>query len=130
MNKADIICRLHELADFQLLGGGSWPANRESVTSCLRMLKEMGLSEDVPEVPGDTRTTALGWELNVDLMAVFAGVWDIFDIPFVLESAGYLERDEERAIWENSTEAEANRRIHGYVLRAYHQFCNHSRFRN
>jgi hypothetical protein len=86
------------------------------------MLKEMGLEEDVPEAPGVVRTTALGLELNVKLMAVFAGIWDVFDIPSILEDAGYLEPDEEKEIWENSTEVEASRRIHGYVLRAYHQF--------
>ncbi len=130
MVKADIIRKLHEIADFQLLGGGTWPANRESAISCRKMLKEMGLEEDVPETPGNIRPTALGLELSVDLMTVFAGVWDVFDVPFILENAGYLEQDEEKTIWETSSEEKATRRIHRYVLRAYLKFCNHSRFLN
>jgi hypothetical protein len=130
MNKADIICKLHEISDFQLLGGGTWPANRESATSCWKMLNELGLQEDVPETPGDTRSTALGLELNVELMTMFAGVWSIWDVPAVLEENGYLDREEESAIWEALSEEEAQRLIHRYVLRAYLKFSNHSRFSN
>jgi hypothetical protein len=130
MNKADIICRLHEISDFHLLGGGAWPANRESAASFLRMLKELGLEEDVPETPGNTRSRALGVELNVELMTAFAGVWSISDVPAILEENGYLDREEENAIWEALSEEEAQRLIHRYVLRAYLKFSNHSRFSN
>jgi hypothetical protein len=130
MDKAGIIRKLHEIADFQLLDGGTWPANRESATSCRKMLRELGLEEDVPGIPGDTRSTALGSELSVDLMTVFAGTWCIWDVPYVLEKNGYLEREEEDAIYEASSEEEVGRLIHRYVLRAYLKFSNHSRFPN
>jgi hypothetical protein len=130
MNKADIIRKLHEIAHFQLLGGGTWPANRESATSYLRILRDLGLEEDVPETPGNIRFTVLGSELNVDLMTVFAGAWCIWDVPFVLEENGYLEWGEEDAIWEASSDEEGERLIHRFVLRAYLKFCNHSRFSN
>jgi hypothetical protein len=115
MDKAGIIRKLHEIADFQLLDGGTWPANRESATSYRKMLRELGLEEDVPGIPGDTRSTALGSELSVD---------------YVLEKNGYLEREEEDAIYEASSEEEVGRLIHRYVLRAYLKFSNHSRFPN
>jgi hypothetical protein len=130
VNRADIIRKLHEVADFQLLGGGTWPANRESATSYRKMLRELGLEEDAPEIPGDTRSTALGSELNVDLMTVFAGTWCIWDVPYVLEKNGYLEPEEEDAIYEASSEEGVERLIHRYVLRAYLKFSNHSRFPN
>jgi hypothetical protein len=130
MNKADIICRLHEIADFHLLGGGAWPANRESIATYWEMLKELGLYEDAPEFPGSIRATALGLELNVDLMTTFAGAWDIGETAYFLERNGFLEREEESAIWEVLSREEAERLVHQYVLRAYLNFSNHSRFLN
>ena len=66
MSKADIIGKLFEVVDFQLLGDGTWLANREVATSFRKTLRDLGLEEDVPETPGNTRSTALGSELNLD----------------------------------------------------------------
>ena len=66
----------------------------------------------------------------LDLMTVFAGVWSIWDVPFILEENGYLEQGEEDAIWEASSDEEGKRLIHRYVVRAYLKICNHSRFSN
>ena len=60
MNKAAIICKLHEITDHYLLGAGTWPADREFLPAFFRTVRELGLDEDVPESPRTTRSTALG----------------------------------------------------------------------
>jgi hypothetical protein len=55
--------------------------------------RELGLEEDVPGMPGTTRSTPLGKELNLDLLMVFVGAWDFWDIPHILEENGYCNRE-------------------------------------
>jgi hypothetical protein len=52
---------------------------------------------DVPDSRGSTRSTALGKELNLDLLMAFVGAWDIWEIPYILEENGYLEESEAEA---------------------------------
>ena len=68
MNKAAIICKLHEITDHYLLGAGTWPADREFLPAFFRTVRELGLDEDVPESPRTTRSTALGKELKFDFV--------------------------------------------------------------
>jgi hypothetical protein len=130
MNKAMIIGKLLEVTDFQLLGDGTWPASREVVGSFEKILRDLGLEEDLPGSPGSSRSTALGLELNVRLMMAFAGVYDVWDIPSILQENSYLDDEEVVAVWEAASEDEGERLVHRYVLRAYLEFCNRSRFLN
>jgi hypothetical protein len=59
-----------------------------------RKFIEMGLDERVPGTPGDIRCTALGRELNANLMNVFMGGHDEFGVPEILESHGLMSADE------------------------------------
>src|SRR5277367_3537610 len=94
MNKAAIICKLHEITDHYLLGAGTWPVDREFLPAFLKKVRELGLVEDIPNRPGGGRMTALGTELNVFLLMAFAGAWDIWEIPYILEGHGYIEEIE------------------------------------
>jgi hypothetical protein len=58
------------------------------------MVRELGLEEDVPDSPGTTQSTALGNELNLDMVMAFVGAWDLWEIPFILKENGYLEESE------------------------------------
>jgi hypothetical protein len=129
MNKAEIVLKLHEVADFHLLGAGTWPAYEESA-AFIKAAKDMGLEEDVPGSPGCTRSTALGRELDVNLMAVFAGAFHVFDVPEILESRGYIEPAETYALISLDSETEAKKLVREHVLRAYLKFCNHSGLMN
>jgi len=80
----------------------------------------------VPGSPGCTRSTALGRELDVDLMTVFAGAFNVWDIPYILESRGYIEPAEADDLISLSSETEAEKLVREHVLRAYLKFCNHS----
>jgi hypothetical protein len=75
MDKAAVICRLHEITDHYLLGSGTWPANREFLPAFFKTVRELGLDEDVPDSPRTTRYTALGKELKLDLLMAFVGAW-------------------------------------------------------
>ena len=55
MNKVTIIWKLHEIADHYLLGSGSWPAHRKFLPAFRKTVRELGLKEDVPEMPSDHR---------------------------------------------------------------------------
>jgi hypothetical protein len=125
-NKAVILCKLHEIADHYLVGAGTWPPDRELLGRFWTTVREFGLEEDVPDSPGTTRSTALGNEVNLELMMAFVGAYDLWDIPHILESNGYLTEAEAAELfatpWENE-EAE----LHRYVVRAYLKFCNWSK---
>lgn len=129
MNKAAIICRLHEITDHYLLGAGSWPAKGELLAPFWKTIRDFGLEEDVPGRPGNTRSTALGKELNLDLVMAFVGAFDLWEIPYVLESSGYLEESEADELY-SAAPGDAQLEIRRYVLRAYFNFCNRSKLLN
>jgi hypothetical protein len=125
MNKAAIVCKLHEIADHYLFGTGPWPPDREVLAPLWKTLKELGLEEDVPGRAGSTQFTALGKELNVELMMAFVGAFDLWEIPYILESSGYLDEAEADTLY-SASPAHPEYMIRQYVLRAYFRFCNRS----
>ena len=129
MDKAAVICKLHEITDHYLLGAGTWPADREFLPAFFRTVRELGLDEDVPESPRTTRSTALGKELKLDLLMAFVGAWDIWEVPYILEENGYLEESEAEELCTGPL-MEAERKLRWYVLRAYLNFCNRSHLSN
>jgi len=126
MNKADICRRPHAAAEFHLLGAGSWPADRESSESFWKMLGDLGLTEDVPGEPTTTQYTVLGQELKVELMMIFGGAVNLWDIPLLLDLMGHLDDDEADAIY-STTSKHPDRAIRRHVLRVYFKFCNRSK---
>src|SRR6266446_9578903 len=99
MNKDDVCRELYRTADFHLFGAGSWPADREASGAFWKLLNDCGLTTDVPDEPGTTQYTPLGLELNVELMSIFAGAVNLWDIPLVLDFMGYLDDEEAAAIY-------------------------------
>ena len=131
MNKAAAaMCKLHQIADHHLLGTGSWPACGESVPAFFRTIRDLGLDEEVQATPGNTRSTQLGNEVLVNLMTVFAGCWDLSDIPSILADLGYISESDAEELWELPSDAEFERRLRFLVYRAYLDFCNHSELSN
>jgi hypothetical protein len=129
MNKTAAICKLHEIADYRLLGSGDWPAEGESFAAFFRTTRDLGLDEDVQDSPGSTRSTPLGIELRVVLMTAFAGCWELSEVPYILERNGYMESSEVDELCELSG-PEFEQRLHSMVYRAYREFCGHSRWLN
>jgi hypothetical protein len=129
VDKAAVICKLHEIIDYYLFGEGIWPADRESLHAFYKMVRELGLDEDVVGHPGTTRSTALGKELKLDLVMAFVGAWDLWEIPYVLEEHGYIEETEAEELCLGPL-VKAERRLRWLVLRAYFEFCNRSQRAN
>jgi len=127
MNKASVICRLHEITDHYLIGTGAWPADRERLPALLKTFRNLGLDENVPDSLGTTRSTALGKELKLDLMMAFVGAWDMWEIPWILEEHGFIDETEAEELCTGPLK-EAERKLRCLVLRAYLDFCNRSNF--
>jgi hypothetical protein len=123
VDKVAIISKLHQIADHYLLGDGVWPAHREGLEAFSRTIRDLGLNEEVAGQPGTTRCTALGRELKLDLMMVFVGAWDMWEIPGVLEEFGYIDEADTDDLC-SAQPVEIERRLRWLVLRTYFEFCN------
>jgi hypothetical protein len=128
MHKNEIIRQLHQIVDDRLFGTATWPVDRENANRLHTTLLEMGLVEEVPG-QGDTwRNTPLGNELHIDLLEVFMGLWDEWEIPTILERYGLMEKREVRRVWRVlDTRSGWERTLKNYVLRAYFAFYNPTR---
>jgi hypothetical protein len=126
MNRADVYRELYNAVEFNLFGAGSWPADREASAAFWKLLDDLGLTTDDPDKPGTTQYTPLGLELNVELMSIFAGAVNLWDIPLVLDLMGYLNDKEAAAIYA-TTSQHPEQVIRRHVLRVYFKFCNRSK---
>jgi hypothetical protein len=125
MTKAAAIRKLHEIADHHLLGSGGWPASEQSLSAIFRTIRDLGLDEEVHDGRGTTRSTPLGKEVSVDLMTLFAGCWELSEIPSMLVDRGYLNWKEAEELCALPS-SDFERRLRLVVVRAYLDFCNHS----
>jgi len=75
----------------RLFGSGPWLADRESCVALQTKLEQMGLEERVPGERDTRRITPLGKELHSDLVMVFLGLWDEYEIPMILEDHGFID---------------------------------------
>jgi hypothetical protein len=123
MNKADICRELYSVADFHLFGAGSWPADPEASAAFWKLLDDFGMTTDVPDKPGRTQFTSLGLELNAELMSIFAGAINLWDIPTLLDLMGYLNDKEATAIYAAESQ-HPERVIRQHVRRVYLKFRN------
>ena len=122
MNKAEIIAELENMVVARLFSGRPWLADWETNSAYHQKLIQMGLVEQVCVEPQTWRNTPLGKELDVDLFQVFMGQFGEWDVPFILEEYGLLDRSEADDIYERMTEANAERVLSGYVKRAYFDY--------
>lgn len=104
--RSDIIQKLHAYIHEGLFGSRPWLGGRDILCGLRETLKPLGLEEPVPGMPNATRETALGRELNVDLMQVFMGLWEPSEIPYILNKNGLISEDEEFEAEKRVIEAE------------------------
>src|SRR3954465_14597167 len=83
-DKSEIIRRLHAMVVSRLFGEGQWRGDRESNEAARRICREMDLWEPVADSVEAFRYTSLGQELNVQLMDVFLGTWEDWEVPLIL----------------------------------------------
>jgi hypothetical protein len=122
MNKAEIIAELENMVAARLFSGQRWLADLETNSAYHRKLIKMGLVEQVRVEPQTCRITPLGKELDVDLFQAFMGLWCEWEVPLILEEYGFMNESEFDAIIECTSDADAERRLSGYVKRAYFDY--------
>jgi len=128
MSKAEIIAELENMVAARLFSGQPWPADPETISADHRKLIQMGLLEQVRAEPQTWRITPLGKELDVDLFQAFMGLWVEWEVPLILEEYGLLNESEFDAIFECTSEANAEGLLIGYVRRAYFIYRKATKF--
>ncbi len=91
MNRTMVITELHAMIDYRLFGCRPWLADREACAALHKKLHDMGLDEEVPVQPGTTRSTNFGMEQRLNLMMVFLGFFDEWDMLIILENYGLID---------------------------------------
>ena len=130
MNYGEIVKKLHEMAEQNLFGEGTWPADEKSSIEFWQFANEY-LFEPIPDRPEFCRTTSLAEDYDVDAMISFIGA---DDPDFVLASFGW---DDERCFseLEQKLEDESISQEHmaqlvkHYVRGAYFRFCARAGFK-
>jgi len=125
MNRNEIVRQLHLIVDARLFGTAAWPVDRESTNRLHTTLLQMGLVEEVPGQADTWRNTPLGNELHIDLLEVFMGLWDEWDIPEILQAYGLIDEWEAHRLWRALTVGAGwERTFKNYARRAYLAFYN------
>jgi hypothetical protein len=128
MDKAQIIAELENMVAVRLFGRQPWLADRETCCAIHTKLIQMGLVEVVSLEPQTWRHTPLGKELDVELFQAFMGHWNEWEIPMILEKYHLINEPEVDAIFECTSEADAERLLSGYVKRAYFDYRKAAKF--
>ena len=128
MNRSKVLTQIHAIIDARLFSGRPWPADRESCDALRRTFLQMGLDE---QVPGDaeTWTTTWGREHHLDLIEVFAGFLEEWDMASILEDYGLIDETEREFIFD---QLEADPDTVGvtlpFVRRAYFEYYTPSKY--
>ncbi len=69
-----------------------WPMDVSEIEGFNKVLETAGLVETGP---GDGwKKTPWGDAMNLDLLMVFLGIWDRFDVPWILQKNGLIDATE------------------------------------
>ncbi len=131
MNRSKVLTQIHAIIDARLFSGRPWPADREACDALRRTFVQMGLDEQVPGDTKTSRTTALGREHQLDLIMVFTGLWEEWEMASILEEHGLIDQSECEFIYD---QLEADPDSEGvtlpFVRRAYFEYYNPSKYLN
>jgi hypothetical protein len=106
------------MAWYRLFDSRRWLANQETICAVNQKLIKMGLLECMS--PGTWRYTPSGMELDVDLFAVFMGVFDVWEAPLVLEHHGFIDECDAVDLYARmSKKVSPESVLVGHVRRAY-----------
>jgi hypothetical protein len=127
MNKAEIVAELEGMAWHRLFNCRQWLADRETISAVHQKLIKMGLLE---HISSDTwRNTPLGKELNIDLFEAFMGLFDVWEVPYILEDHHLIDEWESDSIWARmSRKADPEFVLADVVRRAYRDYGKASKF--
>ena len=91
MSRSKILAEMEAMVFARLFGSRPWLVDRESGVALQRRLEQMGLEERVPGTNDTWQKTPLGSELHLDLLIVFMGLWNEWEIPMILEDHGLID---------------------------------------
>jgi hypothetical protein len=128
MTKAEIVAELEAMAWDRLFNSRHWLADRETFWAAHHKLIKMGVVEYF--YSSDTwRNTALGKELDVNLFAVFIGLFDTWEVPYILKHHRLIDECESDGICARmSMKANAEFVLVGFVRRAYLDYRKATKF--
>lgn len=127
MNKAEIVAELEMMAWNRLFNGHPWLADRETIWAVDQKLIKMGLVE---RISSDTwRNTSLGRELDVDLFEAFMGLFDVWEVRYVLEDHHLIDEWESDGICARmARKVDPEIVLVGVVRRAYLDYGKTTKF--
>jgi len=116
------------MIDSRLFGSRPWLADREACDAMKKRLHDMGLDEEVPVQPGTTRSTNFGMEQRLNLMMVFLGFFDEWDMLIILENYGLIDELESDQLFDRMVDGVDPERVLLHIVRrAYLDFYNPTR---
>ena len=93
-------CNLDELVRARLFNSAaSWPMDPSEIANIDRTFEILGLVERVSGDLDCWRNTPLGNAINLDLLMVFLGIWDEYEVPQVLRDNGLIDEWEYEHLW-------------------------------
>ena len=121
MSKAEIVVELETMVTHRLFGCHRWLADQETCSAVHQKLIKMGLLE---HISSDTwQNTPLGTELDIDLLLVFRGLFEVSEVPLILEHYGLIDEPERDSLLEcMSMDANPEFILFGFVRRAYFDY--------
>jgi hypothetical protein len=127
MTKAEIVAELEVMAWHRLFNSRQWLADQETLCAVNLKLTKMGLIE---RISSDTwRFTLSGKELNVDLFEAFMGIWDVWEVPWILEDYRFIDEIEvDRLHARIYRSANPEPILLGHVRRAYLDYGKGNKF--
>ncbi len=88
-------CNFDEFVQARLFDNTApWPMDVSELADFNKTFETLGLVETVPKEPDTWRNTTLGNSINLDLLMVFLGIWDRFDVPWILQKNGLIDATE------------------------------------
>ena len=88
-------CNFDEFVQARLFDNTApWPMDVSELADFNKTFETLGLVETVPKEPDTWRNTTLGNSINLDLLMVFLGIWDRFEVPWILQQNGLIDAAE------------------------------------
>jgi hypothetical protein len=127
MTKAEIVVELEAMAWNRLFNCRPWLADRETFYAIHQKLIKMGLVE---HITSDTwQNTPLGKELDIDLFEAFMGLFDEWEVPYILEDHRLIDQWESDSICARmSRKANSESVLLECVRRAYLDYGKATKF--
>lgn len=136
MHKRDVMIFLEALVVERLFGSSPWPPDPPTCEALSTTLFRLGLEEHEPGQHGTFRATALGKELQVDLVSSFIGLMEECSALHVLGEHGLMRMDEINLFYEMlgddllGSEKDIAQMLRRRFQEAYFQYQNPSKLKN